>query len=185
VLFETERLTVRTAEPDSPDMDLIFDLWTDPRVMTPVGFPQGLPTSRSEIFALITSRAASVLSAILIVELTADSTPIGQCKLGELDEQGVSETDVKLQPQFWRQGFGTEIKRGMVDYLFTKSACQAVRATPNRDNIASQKMQEAVGAHRTGEGVCVFPESMRAYTVDVPHYIYMVYRKDWEQARQA
>ena len=42
-------------------------------------------------------------------------------------------------------------------------------------------MQEAVGGKRVGEEVFRFPEEMRAYTCDVPHYIYMVFREDWEK----
>lgn len=181
IVLHTERLTIRMAATNSPDIDLIFELWTDPRVMAPVGFPEGLPISKEEISALLTKKSTSELSALLIVELTDESTPIGQCKLGIPDDQGVSETDIKLRPKFWNQGFGTEIKRALVNYLFTHSNCQAIRATPNRNNIASQKMQEAVGGHKVGEGVCVFPEHIRAYTVDVPHFIYMIYREDWQR----
>ena len=42
-------------------------------------------------------------------------------------------------------------------------------------------MQEAVGGVRIGKGVFEFPEEMRNYTEPVPHYIYRVYRKDWNQ----
>ncbi len=183
--LHTKRLTIRMATVDSSDIELIFDLWTDPSVMAPVGFPDGLPTSKEEVRALMTRKSESELSALLIVELTANATPLGQCKLGVPDEHGVSETDIKLLPRFWNQGFGTEIKRALVNYLFTNTDCQAIRATPNRDNIASQRMQAAVGGHKVGEGVCVFPEHMRAYTVAVPHYIYMIYREDWERAQLA
>lgn len=160
---------------------MIYRLWTDPVVMSAVGFPDGLRTTKAEIAELIGRRAKSVLSAILVAEKIDDRTAVGQCKLGTPDEEGVSETDIKLLPEYWRQGYGTEIKQGLLDYLFTNTECRAVKATPNRDNIASQRMQEAVGGKKIGEGVATFPESMRAYTVEVPHLIYMVYRKDWER----
>jgi RimJ/RimL family protein N-acetyltransferase len=57
----------------------------------------------------------------------------------------------------------------------------AVEATPNVDNIASIKMQEAVGAVRVGEAVYTFPESMQAYTVPVHHTIYRLYRSTWAE----
>jgi RimJ/RimL family protein N-acetyltransferase len=103
--------------------------------------------------------------------------------LGIADDSGVSETDVKLLPQYWGKGYGTEIKRALVDWLFTNTDCRIIRATPNRNNIPSQKMQEAVGGRRVGEGVCEFPESMRDHTVDVPYYIYEVTRKTWERRK--
>jgi len=39
LVFETERLLVFVATPD--DATMFFKLWTDPRVMSNVGFPQG------------------------------------------------------------------------------------------------------------------------------------------------
>jgi RimJ/RimL family protein N-acetyltransferase len=74
-----------------------------------------------------------------------------------------------------------EIKRGLLDYLFTHTDCDAVQATPNVNNIASIKMQEAVGGERVGEEVYQFPESMRDFTTPVHHYIYRVYRRTWER----
>ena len=50
-VFETERLIVRTATVE--DADLVCELWTDPRVMAYVGFPQGLKITREEIKAQI------------------------------------------------------------------------------------------------------------------------------------
>ncbi len=47
-------------------------------------------------------------------------------------------------------------------------------------NIASIKMQEAVGGVRIGEDVYEFPESMREFTTPVHCYIYRVYRNAWE-----
>jgi hypothetical protein len=42
-------------------------------------------------------------------------------------------------------------------------------------------MQEAVGGRRIREGCYKFPESMKAYTIDVPYYEYIVFREDWER----
>jgi RimJ/RimL family protein N-acetyltransferase len=51
LIFQTRRLHVRTAT--EVDVDLFYDLWTDPRVMTNVGFPSGLSISREEVAAAI------------------------------------------------------------------------------------------------------------------------------------
>lgn len=92
------------------------------------------------------------------------------------DKAGISITDIKLLPAYWRQGYGKELKRSLVDYLFTHTDCVAVQATPNKENIASIKMQEAVGGVRIGAGSTEFPPSMQAYTRPVHYYIYRVYR---------
>lgn len=68
-------------------------------------------------------------------------------------------------------------------YQFTHTDCYAVQATPNVENIASINMQEAIGGVRIGEDAYQFPESMRDCTTPVHHYIYRVYRADWERNR--
>ncbi len=148
-----------------------------------VGFPQGLRITPDEIRTRINKEKSTAFDTLLIVELKNSGVPIGECKLGLPDADGVAETDVKLMPCYWGNGYGTEIKRGLVWYLFTHTECRAVRATPNKDNIASQKAQEAVGGRRVGESVYLFPEAMRDFTCPVPHYIYVLYREDWERQR--
>jgi len=177
-VFETERLIVRTATVE--DADLVCELWTDPRVMAYVGFPQGLKITREEIKAQIQRPSESEFDRLLIVELKLTGQAIGQCLMHLPDEVGIAETDIKLLPAFWGYRYGVEVKRGLVAYLFTHTSCVGVGASPNVQNLASIKMQEAVGGVRVGEAVYEFPESMREYTTPVHHYIYHVYRSDWE-----
>lgn len=173
-VLQTARLNIRLAQP--ADVDLIYRLWTDPRVMAQVGFPQGLRTSPEQIAADLEARGADPLRQLLMVEIRQDLTVIGQCKLGQPDAEGIAETDIKLLPEFWGQGYGVEVKRALVDYLFSHTSCLAVQATPNVDNLASIRMQEAVGGVRVGEAVSQFPASMSDWTTPVHHYIYRVYR---------
>lgn len=181
-VFQTERLKIRKARACDSDVEFYYRLWTNPEVMTMVGFPHGLRITQDEIWAMFEKADDSEYNRRLMVEILESGIPIGECKLGLPDQEGVSETDVKLLPEFWGNGYGTEIKRGLVDYLFRHTDCKAVRATPNKMNIASQKMQEAVGGKRVGDGVFRFPEEMHEYTCDVPHYVYIVFREDWEKS---
>ena len=184
-MFETERLYIRRAEPNGADIDLFYRLWTDPKVMRNVGFPSGLRITREEILRMLESQSEGALDVRLLATVKEsgelEGRTIGECKLGKPDKDGVSTTDVKLLPEFQGRGYGTEIKRGLVAYLFTHTEAQVIRATPNRRNIASQKMQEAVGARRVGEGVFVAPESMREYATDVPHFVYEITREEWKR----
>ncbi|MCB8966752.1 MAG: GNAT family N-acetyltransferase [Ardenticatenaceae bacterium] len=175
MVFTTERLIVRKAT--DADVDLLYQLWTDPRVMVHVGFPQGLSITRPQIAASIQQQPESEFDCYLIVVQKDGETAVGECKLGAPNPDGISETDIKLLPQFWRQGYGVEIKRALVNYLFTHTDCRAVQATPNVNNIASIKMQEAVGGVRVGESVFEFPAALRDSTTPVHHYVYHVYRQ--------
>ncbi|MBN1212816.1 MAG: GNAT family N-acetyltransferase [candidate division Zixibacteria bacterium] len=184
MVFQTDRLVIRKAEPSDSDVEFFYRLCTDPKVMTNVGFPYGLKITREAIRSGFEQQVTTEFNTRLVVELKATGEPVGECKLGSPDENGISETDIKLLPQFWGKGYGTEIKRGLVDYLFTHTACRAVKASPNKNNIASQRMQEKVGGKKVGEHTYRFPEEMRAYTVDVESYIYQVFREDWERLKK-
>jgi len=182
ILFDTIRLVIRTAA--EKDAQFLYALWTNPRVMKNVGYPQGLRISQEEILQSIQQQdPASEYDKYLLVNRRSDGEKIGECKLGSPDGKGVAHTDVKLWPAFWGHKYGLELKQGLVDYLFEHTDCTAVEATPNVDNIASIKMQEAVGGVRIGQGVFTFPESMQSYTTPVPHYIYRLFRADWERGR--
>jgi RimJ/RimL family protein N-acetyltransferase len=181
IIFVTRRLIIRLAVPQ--DAELYFRLWTDPRVMTNVGFPRGLPISRQQIQEQIEQGGCSEFEQLLVVELASGGQAIGECKLGLPDPDKVASTDVKLLPEFWGHRYGVEVKRGLLDYLFTHTGCEQVEATPNKNNLASIRMQEAVGGRCVGEKLFQFPESMRAYTTPVDSLIYRVSREEW-QARQ-
>lgn len=183
MIFETPRLRVRKAL--RSDVEMYLALWNDPRVMTNVGFPLGLRLTRMEILEKIDAQPEGPFGCMLVAELRATDEVIGECKMYLPDEEGISETDVKLLPAYWGHRYGVEVKRGLIDYLFWLTTCTAVQATPNVNNIASIKMQQAVGGVRVGEGIFEFPESMRDHTVPVPHYIYHVYRHTWRAAKEA
>lgn len=181
VVFRTKRLYVRTAA--EADADLYFALWTDSRVMTNVGFPTGLPISREEIIATIRrTKELPIFDQRLVVALKKTDQSIGECSAHRPDDRGVATTDIKLLPEFWGRRYGVEVKRGLLDYLFSQTECRAVQASPNVANIASIKMQEAVGGVRVAEGVYYPPPARKSYATPVHYYLYIVYRTEWERS---
>ncbi|MCP4547259.1 MAG: GNAT family N-acetyltransferase [bacterium] len=177
MVIETERLIIRRATVE--DVDLFFSLWTDPEVMTNVGFPQGLRTTRDNIRRRIERQGASEFDELLVVELKLVKQPLGECFMHAPNDEGVASTDVKLIPSAWGNKFGIEIKRALLTHLFANTDCVAVEATPNKENVASIRMQEAVGGVRISEGTFEFPPEMSAYTAPVHHYVYRVERATW------
>lgn len=178
-VFTTRRLTIRLAT--SNDVELFFQLWTDPRVMSNVGFPQGIPVSRAQIKHQIEKSGSSEFEHLLVIKLNSTGQAIGECYMSHPNIENIATTDVKLLPEFWGNKYGIEVKIGLLDYLFTHTDCEGVEATPNTANLASIKMQEAVGGICIGEKRYEFPESMRSYTSPVKSSIYRVYRKDWQE----
>jgi RimJ/RimL family protein N-acetyltransferase len=183
IIVETERLVIRTAE--LPDAEILLQLWTDPRVMSNVGYPQGLDIALEEIEESIRGQdAASEFGKYLMVQRRKDGPTLGECKMKLPDEDGISRTDVKLLPGHWGRKYGVEIKQALIDYLFEHTDCLAVEGTPNVANIASIKMQEAVGAVRVGEDTFQFPSAKAAFTTPVHHYIYHITRETWTRRRR-
>jgi RimJ/RimL family protein N-acetyltransferase len=182
VIFGTERLVVRAASVG--DVDLFYSLWTDPRVMSNVGFPRGIPVDKDDLKERLSTQNGSEFEQLLVVELRATGRAIGQCALSLPDEEGIAEPDIKLLPEFWGHKYGVEAWRGLVAYQFAHTDCSTIGATPNVENVASIKMQEAVGGVRVGEGLYEFPEAMRDFTTPVRHYVYHLTRSTWEQGRR-
>lgn len=183
-IIETEHLVIRRAQATKEDAAFYLSLWTNPEVMVNVGFPEGLRITEEKIAARLAEEPKdAVYSRLLIVQLKESGEPIGEAWMTAPDNEGVCETDVKLLPQHWGNKYGIEIKQGLVDYLFENTACLAVKATPNQTNVASQKMQEAVGGKKVGLGVAQFPKEMQDYTCDVPYFTYIVTRDDWEELK--
>lgn len=181
VIFETKRLIVRTATVE--DVDLYYRLWTNPQVMAMVGFPRGLRITRAEIKERLLKQGEGEFGRLLVVGLKTTGQAIGECWLGNPNEKEIVEPDVKLLPAFWGNKYGVEAWKSLVDYLFTHTDCKIVQATPNVENIASIKMQEAAGGVRAGEDIGSPPESMGEETTPVRYYIYQVQRSDWQQNR--
>ncbi len=182
-LLRTNNLEIHKATATNENIAFLYSLWTNPDVMKFVGFPQGFRITEEEIKKQLQKEYPDEFNRVLLVILIDSNSIIGECKLGSVDKDNIAETDVKLMPEFQGNGFGSEIKKALVDYHFTNTKCKAVRANPNKKNIASIKMQEAVGGKRIKEGSCIFPENMRDYTKDVYYYEYQVSRSDWENKK--
>jgi RimJ/RimL family protein N-acetyltransferase len=177
--LETSRLKIRRATPNEADVALLLELWTCPDVMKNVGFPKGLKTDGGKIESQLRNQAEGEYDCVLIAAVKSSGERIGECKLGYPDTAGIAHTDIKLLPAHWGRGYGREIKRALLDYLFFNTPCRQVRATPNVSNLASIKMQKAVGGRKTGESIYRFPESMSDYTTDVHCMEFTVFREDW------
>ena len=181
-IFETERLIVRTAS--EADADMFYALWTTPEVMRNVGFPNGLRITLNEIQRNIAKQSETEFGKYLVITLKATDQAIGECKLAYPNQENIAEPDIKLLPAFWGHKYGVEVWHTLVRYQFTHTNCDIVQTTPNVRNIASIKMQESLGGVCVGEDTYHFPEEMHDYTTPVHHYIYQVYRADWERSHR-
>ncbi|HDS02457.1 MAG TPA: GNAT family N-acetyltransferase [Firmicutes bacterium] len=177
-VFTTERMSIEA--PHESDASFFCSLWQNPEVMKYVGFPEGLFCDEKRLSRQIArdNEEGKVFGRPLIVRLSSDATLIGECFMGFPDDEGLSETDVKILPQYRGVGYGTEIKKGLVDYLFAQSSARGIKATPHKDNRASIRMQEANGGIRLGEAIWKPSGEQREKSgaCDVPYCSYVIYR---------
>jgi aminoglycoside 3-N-acetyltransferase len=168
-------MLARVARPDARDVRLIHQIWSDPRVMAPVGFPEGLGLELEDVRRELEEQPGRLIGSVLLVE-TSDGAFVGQARMGPLDDELVSETDLKLLPEYQRQGLALELKKAMLEFLFCHSRCECVRSMPRKENLASIALQDCVGALRVGEG------HWREKPEDdgFEHWIYELTRERWK-----
>lgn len=181
LVFETKRLRIRKALCVQKDLDMLFSLWNNPSVMECVGFPKGLQMDKMSIEREIVEKNNSIYLAVLIVEEKSTNQPIGQCRLDVANDEGLHNIDFKLLPSFWERGYGRELVVAMANYIFSHTSAKGIKGTPSKDNLASQKLFEAVGCKRMGEDVYEFPEHMKHYTNSISFYIYICTKKQWRE----
>ena len=179
----TDRLAIRQATAE--DANYIHSLWTSPDVMKYVGYPRGLLIDVEEVQSQIERDGGGEFGSRLIVEDRRTGERIGQTKLGIPDENGICEPDIKLHPDHWGVGYGSELWTALIDYAFTHPETQIVRGTPNRSNIASVRMQRGAGMETIAEGEFSNEGSPHPGAVPVPHYVLHISREQWmEKARR-
>jgi RimJ/RimL family protein N-acetyltransferase len=157
------------AELQEHDLPFLFELWHVPEVMR---YADELPTlrgwSKSDDAATAWARYREQREALgpgyvqLILRLV-DGVPIGESFFAPvpagfaLDEwatpSGVAALigDIKLRPEYWGQGLGTEGMRRVVAWLFERAGCALIVVPPHFDNPAAVRVYERAGFAHTGE----------------------------------
>lgn len=63
-----------------------------------------------------------------------------------MNDEGHDEIGYRLREQYWRQGYGTEIATGLIDYCFKELNFTLLTADVNIENIPSVKILEKFGS---------------------------------------
>ncbi|MBN1878512.1 GNAT family N-acetyltransferase [bacterium] len=170
----TDRLLIRPAAFE--DIHRIVELWNDPRITTFVGFPFGLRTNADIVASQLVPPPEHLTDRILVVIHYESGKIIGQAMMHSPDQNGLSTTDIKLNPDHQGLHYGSEIKRALLTYLFHETSCTIVETTPNLANSASIHLQESCGAIRIGRGRWEPSHDSSADCIPVDYWIYRVYK---------
>lgn len=145
------------------DLPFLFELWHIPKVMRYADEFPGLrgwsksDDAKSAWTKYQERRAELGLGYIQMILRLPDGTRIGESFFVPLPEgytfgkwekpQGVESLmgDIKLRPEYWGQGLGTEGMRQVVRWVFARTNCGLLVVPPHRLNPAASRVYEKAG----------------------------------------
>ncbi len=143
-IFETARLTINILR--EKDKDIFVELLSDPRIIDPGPHQTINMEEVIEKFQLnLKSCAVPIKNQDNIwgVFEKGNSEMIGINALLTNDE-GDWELGYRFRVKYWRQGFGTELANGTVNYCFEKLNFEKITADVDIENVASVKILEKI-----------------------------------------
>jgi RimJ/RimL family protein N-acetyltransferase len=145
------------------DLPFLLELWHMPEVMRYADeFPRLRGWSKSDDIEYAWQRYHEKRVEVgkeytqLIIKLE-DGTPVGESFFALLDEGATFGKwqkpdsivgvmgDIKLLPQYWGQGMGTDAIRDVVRFVFTETTSELFVVPPHRKNPAAFRVYEKAG----------------------------------------
>jgi ribosomal-protein-alanine N-acetyltransferase len=147
--IETDRLCLRPVA--AADLDLLHQLWNDPRVREFLW--DDLPVSHQQTAAEIersdASFAARRFGQWLVLTRTRRS-PIGFCGLRRCAESEEVEVLYGIDPLQWGLGLATEAASAVLRYGFESVGLDRILAGAEASNEASCRVMSKLGMHSIG-----------------------------------
>lgn len=147
LFLETKRLLLKFLTPD--DFPDLLKLRTNPEVMCYIG--DGNIQTQSEVERFITLAISYQQrydwGFCSVFEKNSDQF-IGQAGLFHLgfdETQNEFEIAYRLLPEYWGNGYGTELAKALVNWGFTHLEVKKLVAVTHPDNIASQQVLKKTG----------------------------------------
>ncbi len=136
MIFETERLIIR--EIIESDIDGFYELHSSKKVMDSIpAETSDFRESKEEIKRII-KRQLDPESKINVYAVIFKSRKefVGTCALINVS----NEIGCRIHEKFWRQGIGTEVTKGMINFSFKNSKTQKIIADVDSKNVGSIKI---------------------------------------------
>ncbi len=138
-IFETERLQVRKLHPI--DIDLFFDMMSNPNVMHPVPQEVFNRAKSDEHFHRFSNSEKDSTKQVWAVTIKSQEEFIGLAAFLK-NENNEDEIGYRLREKFWGIGYGTEIVKGLIDHGFRDLGIKLIVADVNTENDKSVKILE-------------------------------------------
>jgi RimJ/RimL family protein N-acetyltransferase len=149
-VLESERLRLRAYR--MQDLDAVYALYSDPRVMRYWSFPpwQDKAQARAYLERVLAETATGAVHAWAIAD-RGDDALIGTATLHSLQrEQGRAEIGYSLVPERQGRGLAAEALRLLLAHAFDGLQLRRLEADVDPRNLASCRLLERLGFRREG-----------------------------------
>lgn len=179
-MFSSERLNYRPLTKD--DFELFYELYSNKAVME-YAFLDHFKTpeeARKEF-----DKAMDISSEHwneYVATTVEDNRPVGIVDYDILfhnDHGGIAEIGYFIKPEFWGCGYGTEMGKALINYLFHNCKYHKVAASCNANNKSSEKIMKKLGMKP--EGVMRKARYKNGEWVDELRYGLL--KEEWERER--
>jgi RimJ/RimL family protein N-acetyltransferase len=148
VVVETPRLTVRRWL--AADLGPLLAIYGDPEAMRWVG--DGRPISENEAvrWLAVTANNYRVRGyGMFAVVLKGSDLVVGFCGLVHPGGQSEAEVKYAFGREYWGRGYATEVVSALLSYGAGTFGLGEVISTVAEENVASHRVLEKAGMHRT------------------------------------
>jgi ribosomal-protein-alanine N-acetyltransferase len=137
-IFETERLLVRSLK--ASDVDAYFDMMGNSKVMRLI--PREVmtkPESDAHLNRFLEMDYSQSDTKVWAIESKQDKEFIGICAFLKNSDND-DEIGYRLREKFWKQGFGTEIAKGLISFGFQEMNMKKITADVDTKNLNSVRI---------------------------------------------
>lgn len=145
--IKTERLNLRNYE--KTDVDFIISIWNDPEMGKYMPDPS-IENMDEEYRKSYETLEEDEECCYLISESLVTGERIGTCSFIASEDESTYDLGYCVHMKFWRNGYGTEMVQGMIDYAKSRGA-KAITAPVNKKNVASNAIMRKLGFNIVGE----------------------------------
>lgn len=154
--LQTTRLTLRPLAPaDAPEFHRLINDWEICRRLPDAPFPYAAALAGDWIAAAAADHAQGRATQFALLE-TATGALLGCAGLRVAKDGATAELGYWLGRAHWRQGYGLEAARRLIEWAFAALPINRLTATVAADNDVSAALLRRVGFTQSGRGAQVF-----------------------------
>lgn len=152
-MFESTRLFYKKM--DKTDYDLFYEIYSNQKVMqfTYMDRLEKLEEARNMFEETLQNQNEYGKCMEYIAILKKTNIPVGIVDYDVIlshEKGGIAEIGYFIKPEYWGQGFGTEMGTALIHYLFQNTRIHKIIASCNENNKNSERIMYKLGMKKEG-----------------------------------